>query len=261
MVPFFVQIKLQARQVLSGGPMHWPTPRSPPRSIRPAGRVRPAGEVLRRGTRTDIGHFINEKVQIIPDIQGTRGRSSRFKAFLRRAHSFAPDRRRGLGPMGYPGIQHHSRAGHGACCHLLVDAQRQAVLLGHRGWSGEPWLIRRRPRPARPGAERPSKAIPAHPRAISTTPATSPGPANGPAHRSTRPPRWSNRISTAPIRTQGVETHGAGRLETRRPCAVCVSGGPAAIDIPIADGDELPFWGGLRRRAPAGPTRSAIAAF
>ena len=33
-----------------------------------------------------------------------------------------------------------------------------------------------------------------------------------------------------------------GRLER----AVFRTGRSAAIDVPIADGDELPFWGGLR---------------
>ena len=56
--------------------------------------------------------------------------------------------------------------------------------------------------------------------------------------------RPSSRISTAlihtPARTSGADGWSApGR-------AVLRVGRPAAIDVPIADGDELPFWGGLR---------------
>jgi hypothetical protein len=51
-------------------PTGWPTPRSPPRFIPPF--YVPEG--------TDIGHFVNEKVQLIPGIQDTRTIIT-FKAF------------------------------------------------------------------------------------------------------------------------------------------------------------------------------------
>ena len=78
MVPFFVQIKCHL-----GKSYRWrtrsPTPRSPPRSIRP-----PATSTcwckFYVEDATDIGHFVNEKVQVIPGIQDTRTIIT-FKAF------------------------------------------------------------------------------------------------------------------------------------------------------------------------------------
>ena len=78
---------------------------------------------------------------------------------------------------------------------------------------------------------------------ISITRATSHGRRRGPARRSTliRPNRCT---STGPIPTR-ASTAGAVGLERvgRRWLRI---GQPTRIDVPLADGDELPFWGGLK---------------
>ena len=60
-------------------PTRWPKPRSPPKSIRPPATY----DLLVKfyvDAGTDIGHFVNEKVQIIPGIKDTRTIIT-FKAF------------------------------------------------------------------------------------------------------------------------------------------------------------------------------------
>jgi glyoxylase-like metal-dependent hydrolase (beta-lactamase superfamily II) len=140
--------------------------------------------------------------------------------------------------MGYPGI--HSIRGVMGVCHLLVDTQRQAVLLD-TGLVGEPWLIRRRV--ARLGlAASDIKAI-----------LLTHGHLDHAGNLA-----WAKAWTGAPIHAHPLEQQhidgtypyaGAnawcGRLE-RAGRALMRVGHPTAIDVPIADGDELPFWGGLR---------------
>src|SRR6185503_12405607 len=110
--------------------------------------------------------------------------------------------------MTPPGI--HTIRGVMGVCHLLVDAQRNAVLLTHghldhagnlawaKAWSGAPVY----------------------------------------AHPAEQP----HIDGTYPYAGASVW---CGRLE-RAGRAVLRVGRPATIDVPFADGDELPFWGGLR---------------
>ena len=139
--------------------------------------------------------------------------------------------------MGYPGI--HTIRGAMGVCHLLVDADG-AVLLD-TGLVGEPWLIRRRM--ARLGLR------PGDIRAILLT--------HGHIDHAGNV-AWANEWTGAPLYAHALEQphiDGAypyagpsvwcGRLE-RAGRAFLRIGKPARIDVPLADGDELPFWGGLR---------------
>jgi glyoxylase-like metal-dependent hydrolase (beta-lactamase superfamily II) len=140
--------------------------------------------------------------------------------------------------MGYPGI--HTIRGIMGVAHLLVDAQRQAVLLD-TGLAGEPWLIRRRV--ARLGLQATDiKAI-----------LLTHGHLDHAGNLA-----WAKDWTGAPVYAHPLEQPhidgtypyaGAnawcGRLE-RAGRALLRVGRPAAIDVPIQDGDELPFWGGLR---------------
>ncbi len=140
--------------------------------------------------------------------------------------------------MGYPGI--YTIRGVMGVCHLLVDAQREAVLLD-TGLVGEPWLIRWRL--ARLGLK---------PDAIKAILLTH-GHLDHAGNLA-----WAKAFTGAPIHAHPLEQQhidGAypyagvnlwcGRME-RAGRAVLRVGRPASIDVPIADGDELPFWGGLR---------------
>jgi glyoxylase-like metal-dependent hydrolase (beta-lactamase superfamily II) len=139
--------------------------------------------------------------------------------------------------MGYPGI--HTIRGVMGVCHLLVDADG-AVLLD-TGLAGEPWLIRRRV--ARLGL------TPGSIKAILLT--------HGHLDHAGNL-AWAKHWCGAPIHAHpreqahidgtypyaGVNAW-CGRLE-RAGRALFRNGRPARIDVPIHDGDELPFWGGLR---------------
>jgi glyoxylase-like metal-dependent hydrolase (beta-lactamase superfamily II) len=140
--------------------------------------------------------------------------------------------------MAFPGI--YTIRGVMGVCHLLVDAQRDAVLLD-TGLVGEPWQIRWRMR--RLGLK------PESIKAILLT--------HGHLDHAGNL-AWAKSWCGAPIYAHPAEqTHidgtypytGAsvwcGRLE-RTGRAVLRVGQPTAIDVPLGDGDELPFWGGLR---------------
>jgi glyoxylase-like metal-dependent hydrolase (beta-lactamase superfamily II) len=139
--------------------------------------------------------------------------------------------------MGYPGI--HTIRGMMGVCHLLVDSDG-AVLLD-TGLAGEPALIRRRV--ARLGL------APGSIKAILLT--------HGHLDHAGNL-AWARRWCGAPIHAHRSEQQHidgtypyagvnawCGRLE-RAGRALFRNGEPVPIDVPIADGDVLPFWGGLR---------------
>jgi glyoxylase-like metal-dependent hydrolase (beta-lactamase superfamily II) len=137
-----------------------------------------------------------------------------------------------------PGI--HSIRGVMGCCHLLVDEYGGAVLLD-TGFVGEPWLIRRRLH--RLGLE---------PRALQAILLTH-GHLDHAGNLA-----WAKAWTGAPVYAHPLEqvhidgtfpytgiNRWCGRLE-RAGRAWLGVGAAVPIDVPIADGDELPFWGGLR---------------
>lgn len=139
--------------------------------------------------------------------------------------------------MGYPGI--HTIRGVMGVCHLLVD-QDGAVLLD-TGLVGEPMLIRWRV--ARLGL------TPDSIKAILLT--------HGHLDHAGNL-AWARRWCGAPIHAHRSEQQHidgtypyagvnawCGRLE-RAGRALFRNGEPVPIDVPVADGDLLPFWGGLR---------------
>lgn len=139
--------------------------------------------------------------------------------------------------MGYPGI--HTIRGVMGVCHLLVD--KDGAVLLDTGLVGEPALIRRRM--ARLGL--PPDAI----KAILLT--------HGHLDHAGNL-AWAKRWCGAPIHAHpGEQAHidgtypyagvnaWCGRLE-RAGRALFRNGKPVQIDLPIHDGDVLPFWGGLR---------------
>jgi glyoxylase-like metal-dependent hydrolase (beta-lactamase superfamily II) len=134
----------------------------------------------------------------------------------------------------------HTIRGIMGVCHLLVDANRDAVLLD-TGLAGEPALIRRRLR--RLGL------TPQSVKAILLT--------HGHLDHAGNL-AWAKAFTGAPIYAHPLEqphidgtypyagvNMWCGRLESAGR-ALLRAGKPAAIDVPLADGDELPFWGGLR---------------
>jgi glyoxylase-like metal-dependent hydrolase (beta-lactamase superfamily II) len=140
--------------------------------------------------------------------------------------------------MRPPGI--HTIRGVMGVCHLLVDAQRNAVLLD-TGLIGEPWHLPWRMR--RLGLQ---------PHAIKAILLTH-GHLDHAGNLA-----WAKAWSGAPVYAHPAEQPyidgtypyagtniWCGRLE-RAGRAVLRVGQPAAIDVRLADGDELPFWGGLR---------------
>jgi glyoxylase-like metal-dependent hydrolase (beta-lactamase superfamily II) len=140
--------------------------------------------------------------------------------------------------MAFPGI--YTIRGVMGVCHLLVDAQRDAVLLD-TGLVGEPWQIRWRMR--RLGLK------PESIKAILLT--------HGHLDHAGNL-AWVKSWCGAPIYAHPAEqahidgtypytgaSMWCGRLE-RAGRAVLRVGQSAAIDVPLGDGDELPFWGGLR---------------
>jgi len=139
--------------------------------------------------------------------------------------------------MGFPGI--HTIRGVMGVCHLLVE-EDGAILLD-TGLVGEPWLIRQRL--ARLGLR--SDSI----RAILLT--------HGHLDH-TGNLAWAKQWCGAPIYAHPLEqahidgtypyagvNAWCGRLE-HAGRTLLRNGRPAQIDVPIMDGDELPFWGGLK---------------
>ncbi len=125
-------------------------------------------------------------------------------------------------------------------CHLLVGEHREVVLLD-TGLIGEPWLIRRRLRHL--------GLTPDDVKAILLT--------HGHLDHAGNL-AWAREWSGAPIYAHRAEqahidgtfpyagvNRWCGRLE-RAGRAVLRAGRAVKIDRFIADGDELPFWGGLR---------------
>jgi glyoxylase-like metal-dependent hydrolase (beta-lactamase superfamily II) len=140
--------------------------------------------------------------------------------------------------MSYPGI--YTIRGVMGVCHLLVDAEHNAVLLD-TGLAGEPWLIRWRL--ARLGLK------PDAVKAILLT--------HGHLDHAGNL-AWAKAWCGAPIYAHPAEqphidgtyaytgvNSWCGRME-RAGRALLRVGRPAAIDVPLSDGDELPFWGGLQ---------------
>lgn len=125
-------------------------------------------------------------------------------------------------------------------CHLLVD-ERQNVVLLDTGLVGEPWLIRWRLARLGLGA--------ANVKAILLTHGHLDHAGNlGWAKRWSGAPVYAHPAEQAHIdgvyRYVGVNRW-CGRLE-RAGRALFGVGAPVQIDVAIADGDELPWWGGLR---------------
>jgi glyoxylase-like metal-dependent hydrolase (beta-lactamase superfamily II) len=125
-------------------------------------------------------------------------------------------------------------------CHLLIGLDRQVALLD-TGLVGEPVFIRRRLRSLGLG--------PADVKAILLT--------HGHLDHAGNV-AWARRWTGAPVYAHPLEqahidgtfpytgiNRWCGRLE-RAGRAVLGAGQPVPIDVPLADGDELPFWGGLR---------------
>jgi glyoxylase-like metal-dependent hydrolase (beta-lactamase superfamily II) len=126
-------------------------------------------------------------------------------------------------------------------CHLLIEPDGRGAVLLDTGLVGEPALIRWRLRQLGLG--------PSDVRAILLT--------HGHVDHAGNL-AWAKAWTGAPIYGHPLEqahidgtfpyrgvNRWCGRLE-RVARAVLGAGAPVAIDVPVADGDELPFWGGLR---------------
>jgi glyoxylase-like metal-dependent hydrolase (beta-lactamase superfamily II) len=137
-----------------------------------------------------------------------------------------------------PGI--HTIRGIMGVCHLLVGPRGDAVLID-TGLVGEPWQIRWRLRRLglRPDAVKAILLTPGHLDHAGNL-------------------AWAKTWSGAPIHAHPLEqahidgtypyvgiNRWCGRLEGAGRKLLRV-GARAQIDVPFADGDELPFWGGLR---------------
>jgi glyoxylase-like metal-dependent hydrolase (beta-lactamase superfamily II) len=125
-------------------------------------------------------------------------------------------------------------------CHLLVDRAGDAVLLD-TGLVGEPWLIRWRLRRLglRPGSVKAILLTHGHidhagnlawAKALTAAPVY--------AHPAEQP-HIDGTYPYAGVNVWCGRMEGTGRMVLR-------TGRPAKIDVPLADGDALPFWGGLR---------------
>lgn len=139
--------------------------------------------------------------------------------------------------MGFPGI--HTIRGLMGVCHLLVD--RDDAILLDTGLVGESWLIRRRVTQLglRPDSIRAIVLTHGHLDHVGNL-------------------AWAKQWCGAPIYAHPLEQahiDGAypyaginawcGRLE-HAGRTLLRNGQPARIDVTFAEGDELPFWGGLR---------------
>lgn len=137
-----------------------------------------------------------------------------------------------------PGIQ--TIRGVMGVCHLLVDGEGDAVLLD-TGLVGEPAQIRWRLRQRGLGPENVKAILLTH------------GHVDHAGNVA-----WAKAWTGAPVYAHPAEqahvdgtypytgiNRWCGRLE-RAARAVFRVGQPAPIDVALADGDELPFWGGLR---------------
>jgi glyoxylase-like metal-dependent hydrolase (beta-lactamase superfamily II) len=126
-------------------------------------------------------------------------------------------------------------------CHVLIEPDRRGAILIDTGFVGERGQIRRAL--ARFGLE------PRDVRAILLTHGHLDHVGNL---------AWAKAETGAPIHAHPAEqAHIDGNFPYAGVARVCgwleragrvllQTGAPAAIDVPIADGDELPFWGGLR---------------
>jgi glyoxylase-like metal-dependent hydrolase (beta-lactamase superfamily II) len=134
----------------------------------------------------------------------------------------------------------HTIRGVMGVCHLLVDRAGDAVLLD-TGLVGEPWLIRWRLRRLglRPGSVKAILLTHGHidhagnlawAKALTAAPVY--------AHPAEQP-HIDGTYPYAGVNVWCGRMEGTGRMVLR-------TGRPAKIDVPLADGDALPFWGGLR---------------
>jgi glyoxylase-like metal-dependent hydrolase (beta-lactamase superfamily II) len=140
--------------------------------------------------------------------------------------------------MGHPGL--YTIRGVMGVCHLLVDAQGEAVLLD-TGLVGEHWQIRWRVRQLGLDQRNIKAILLTH------------GHLDHAGNLA-----WAKAWTGAPLYAHPLEQPHidgtypyagtnvwCGRLE-RAGRAVLRVGKPAVINVPLADGDELPFWDGLR---------------
>lgn len=136
-----------------------------------------------------------------------------------------------------PGI--HTIRGIMGVCHLLVDKNKEAVLLD-TGMIGEQWQMRRLLR-----------WLDLEPESIKAILLTH-GHVDHVGNLA-----WASRFSGAPIYAHRAEqAHIDGRFPYTGPSRWCgrmehvaydiINYHPAQIDCFIGEGDELPFWGGLR---------------
>ena len=134
----------------------------------------------------------------------------------------------------------HTIRGIGGVCHLLVDERGDAVLLD-TGLVGEPWQIRFHLRRLGLGPKNVKAILLTH------------GHLDHVGNLA-----WAKRWTHAPIYAHPAEqahidgtfpyagvARWCGRLERAGRTLLRV-GAPVRIDAPIAEADELPFWGGLR---------------